>query len=352
MCRHVDIIQACLDLRDANTPSKFSIFCPLNDVDLRSWYTLMKNWPYEAKESVNVVVKNLRLFRFYIIILSNVDNNQPYQTLHIATRLTMTAVTVTNPPKNKKAQGRGRSNSLPSHVVDYLKQWLMSPEHINHPYPSESEKARIVADTGIEIKRLNNWFVNNRIRFWKPRFEAMQKQLEQQKKRKLSETKEECLSPKATSMPPPKPKVTPRRTASPSQGTKNLIQVISPTSTLLAPRFDQIQLVRQTSSISATVSDDDSDSSNESPKRARKSSEVSVCRSRKRQRKEYGDDRVIPAARALESSPRFKYNSNDVEQWKLACLGSFSSSPKFDDTSLPSLDEAVRLFGYSSVTSQ
>jgi len=264
----------------------------------------------------------------------------------------MTAVTASNPPKKKKSQGRGRSNSLPSHVVDYLKKWLMSPEHINHPYPSESEKARMVADTGIEIKRLNNWFVNNRIRFWKPRFEAMQKQLEQQKKRKLSETKEECLSPKTTSMPPPQPKVTPRTTTSPSQGTKNLIQVISPTSTLLAPRFDQIQLVRQASGISATVSDDDSDSSDESPKCARKSIESSIRRSRKRQRKEFGDDRVIPAAPALKSSPRFKYNSNDVEQWKFACLGSFSSSPKLDDTNLPSLDEAVQLFGYSSVTSQ
>eukprot|EP00536_Pseudo-nitzschia_multiseries_P008778 jgi/Psemu1/199061/e_gw1.230.59.1 len=71
--------------------------------------------------------------------------------------------------KKRKSQGRGRSNSLATHVVDYLKNWLMSPEHINHPYPSEAEKARMVADTGIDIKRLNNWFVNNRIRFWKPR---------------------------------------------------------------------------------------------------------------------------------------------------------------------------------------
>ena len=265
----------------------------------------------------------------------------------------MTAVTVSTPPKKKKSQGRGRSNSLPSHVVDYLKQWLMSPEHINHPYPSESEKARMVADTGIEIKRLNNWFVNNRIRFWKPRFEAMQKQLEQQKKRKLSEaSKEDCISPDSTSMPPPLPKVTPRKTTSPTQVPKNLIQVILPTSSFLNPRFDPAQLVRQASSHSATVSDDDSASSNESLKCVRKPSAISVYRSRKRQRKECGNDRFIAAAPALEPSPRFKYNSNDVEQWKLACLGSFSSCPKLDDTNLPSLDEAVQLFGYASVTSQ
>ena len=53
------------------------------------------------------------------------------------------------------SQGRGRNNSLSTHVVNYLKAWL--DEHINHPYPSEAEKAQMVADTGIELKRLNNW---------------------------------------------------------------------------------------------------------------------------------------------------------------------------------------------------
>lgn len=48
----------------------------------------------------------------------------------------------------------------------------MSPEHIAHPYPTEQEKAQIMADTGIELKQLTNWFVNNRKRYWKPRVEA------------------------------------------------------------------------------------------------------------------------------------------------------------------------------------
>lgn len=48
----------------------------------------------------------------------------------------------------------------------------MSPEHVAHPYPTEQEKAQIMADTGIELKQLTNWFVNNRKRYWKPRVEA------------------------------------------------------------------------------------------------------------------------------------------------------------------------------------
>ena len=252
----------------------------------------------------------------------------------------MAAVTV-SPPKKRKAQGRGRSNSLPCHVVDYLKNWLMSPEHINHPYPSESEKARMVADTGIEIKRLNNWFVNNRIRFWKPRFEAMQKELEEQKKRKQSEG---IVSPEMTSMPPPPPKVTPRRSSSPKQVlSRQIPQVIAPTSNILAPSIDVTHLMRTTSTASATVSDD-SDSDNEAPAFSRNS------RARKRQRTEVDCENQM--ANANLSEPISRFNSNDVEQWKLACSSSFSSCPKLDDSTLPSLDEAVRLFGYSSVTSR
>jgi len=48
----------------------------------------------------------------------------------------------------------------------------MSPEHVAHPYPTEQEKSQIMADTGIELKQLTNWFVNNRKRYWKPRVEA------------------------------------------------------------------------------------------------------------------------------------------------------------------------------------
>ena len=211
----------------------------------------------------------------------------------------------------------------------------------------------MVADTGIEIKRLNNWFVNNRIRFWKPRFEAMQKQLEQQKKRKLNKSEETSASPDMSSMPPPPPKVTPRRTSSPKQdATKKILQVISPSSSLLAPRLDLSILVHTASNASATVSDDDSD--NEAPRYASKSSGNSdfkktsmYRRCRKRQRTEIEIDDLIAISTTYEPSPRF--NSNDVEQWKLACSG---WCPKHNDTNLPSLDEAVQLFGYSNVTSQ
>eukprot|EP00428_Durinskia_dybowskii_P017024 CAMPEP_0170226486 /NCGR_PEP_ID=MMETSP0116_2-20130129/12954_1 /TAXON_ID=400756 /ORGANISM="Durinskia baltica, Strain CSIRO CS-38" /LENGTH=304 /DNA_ID=CAMNT_0010477211 /DNA_START=215 /DNA_END=1129 /DNA_ORIENTATION=+ len=77
-----------------------------------------------------------------------------------------------SPSRNRSGRGQRKSSSLPSETVEYLKAWMMSPEHIAHPYPTEQEKAQIMVDTGIELKQLTNWFVNNRKRYWKPRVEA------------------------------------------------------------------------------------------------------------------------------------------------------------------------------------
>ena len=73
-------------------------------------------------------------------------------------------------PGGSKSQRK--SSSLPGETVEYLKAWMMSPEHVAHPYPTEQEKVAIMEDTGIELKQLTNWFVNNRKRYWKPRVEA------------------------------------------------------------------------------------------------------------------------------------------------------------------------------------
>merc|ERR1719410_1009909 len=76
------------------------------------------------------------------------------------------------PPTEKRKEKTRRPCNLPLETVEYLKAWMMSPEHIAHPYPTEQEKVEIMKDTKIELKQLTNWFVNNRKRYWKPRVEA------------------------------------------------------------------------------------------------------------------------------------------------------------------------------------
>mmetsp|Transcript_1855 Transcript_1855/g.2930 ORF Transcript_1855/g.2930 Transcript_1855/m.2930 type:complete len:419 (-) Transcript_1855:286-1542(-) len=85
------------------------------------------------------------------------------------------------PTKSTRAASAGVSSSgihpnkkktaLSQHAVQYLKNWMLSPAHIEHPYPTEEEKVQIMKTTGIEIKQLTNWFVNNRKRYWKPKVE-------------------------------------------------------------------------------------------------------------------------------------------------------------------------------------
>ena len=211
----------------------------------------------------------------------------------------------------------------------------------------------MVADTGIEIKRLNNWFVNNRIRFWKPRFEAMQKQLEN-KKRKLSKPKENSVSSETSSVPVSK---VPTRempntlVEARQEDTKVSEDVVS------TPRLGLSHLVYTAiNNTFATVSDDDScscssSSSIDSSSKSNSKKTSMLHRCRKRQRREIENDDIITST-PVESPPRFKNTCNDVEQWKHACLNSFSAYSKLDDTNLPSLDEAVQLFGYSVVASK
>lgn len=69
----------------------------------------------------------------------------------------------------------GKKCALSPETTEYLKNWMLSPDHIDHPYPTEEEKARIMRHCGIEMKQLTNWFVNNRKRIWKPKLEELKK---------------------------------------------------------------------------------------------------------------------------------------------------------------------------------
>lgn len=82
-------------------------------------------------------------------------------------------------PKKRKTAESPKSGSdsklLSTQTIEYLRGWMMSPEHINHPYPTEEEKAKIIKDTGISEKQLIGWFSNNRKRYWKIKMEEMGK---------------------------------------------------------------------------------------------------------------------------------------------------------------------------------
>nr|CCA15629.1 conserved hypothetical protein [Albugo laibachii Nc14]CCA16311.1 conserved hypothetical protein [Albugo laibachii Nc14] len=63
---------------------------------------------------------------------------------------------------------------LPPQTVALLKGWMLSPEHIKHPYPTDADKQILLKQTGLNMKQLTNWFTNARKRIWKPMMRQQQ----------------------------------------------------------------------------------------------------------------------------------------------------------------------------------
>ncbi|CAL0322530.1 unnamed protein product [Lupinus luteus] len=61
----------------------------------------------------------------------------------------------------KKKKGK-----LPKDARQKLLNWWEL--HYKWPYPSESEKVALSESTGLDQKQINNWFINQRKRHWKP----------------------------------------------------------------------------------------------------------------------------------------------------------------------------------------
>ncbi|XP_047948410.1 homeobox protein knotted-1-like LET12 [Salvia hispanica] len=57
-----------------------------------------------------------------------------------------------------------RAGKLPGDTTSVLKAWWQS--HAKWPYPTEEDKARLVQETGLQLKQINNWFINQRKRNW------------------------------------------------------------------------------------------------------------------------------------------------------------------------------------------
>ncbi|KAF3439471.1 hypothetical protein FNV43_RR17749 [Rhamnella rubrinervis] len=60
---------------------------------------------------------------------------------------------------------------LPEPAVSVLRAWLF--EHFLHPYPKDSEKVLLAKQTGLTRSQVSNWFINARVRLWKPMVEEM-----------------------------------------------------------------------------------------------------------------------------------------------------------------------------------
>ncbi|KAJ3668915.1 hypothetical protein LUZ60_010865 [Juncus effusus] len=60
---------------------------------------------------------------------------------------------------------------LPERAVSVLRAWLF--EHFLHPYPTDTDKQMLSKQTGLTRNQVSNWFINARVRLWKPMVEEI-----------------------------------------------------------------------------------------------------------------------------------------------------------------------------------
>ncbi|KAL8254386.1 hypothetical protein R6Q59_032607 [Mikania micrantha] len=60
---------------------------------------------------------------------------------------------------------------LPEKSVSVLRAWMF--QNFLHPYPKDAEKQLLAVKSGLTRSQVSNWFINARVRLWKPMIEEM-----------------------------------------------------------------------------------------------------------------------------------------------------------------------------------
>uniref|UniRef100_A0A7C8ZYL6 Homeobox domain-containing protein n=2 Tax=Opuntia streptacantha TaxID=393608 RepID=A0A7C8ZYL6_OPUST len=68
---------------------------------------------------------------------------------------------------------------LPERSVSVLRAWMF--DNFLHPYPKDSEKHLLAIQSGLTRSQVSNWFINARVRLWKPLVEEMSAELNRRK---------------------------------------------------------------------------------------------------------------------------------------------------------------------------
>ncbi|XP_042060557.1 homeobox protein ATH1-like isoform X1 [Salvia splendens] len=77
---------------------------------------------------------------------------------------------------------------LPETSVSVLRTWMF--QNFLHPYPKDSEKHLLALKSGLTRNQVSNWFINARVRLWKPMIEEMCAEMNRRKGREEDEEME------------------------------------------------------------------------------------------------------------------------------------------------------------------
>ncbi|KAJ4959118.1 hypothetical protein NE237_026229 [Protea cynaroides] len=68
---------------------------------------------------------------------------------------------------------------LPERSVSVLRAWMF--QNFLHPYPKDAEKHLLAIKSGLTRSQVSNWFINARVRLWKPMIEEMYSEMNKTK---------------------------------------------------------------------------------------------------------------------------------------------------------------------------
>ncbi|XP_062019286.1 homeobox protein ATH1 [Rosa rugosa] len=83
--------------------------------------------------------------------------------------------------KKKEHQIWRPQRGLPEKSVSVLRAWMF--QNFLHPYPKDAEKHLLAVKSGLTRSQVSNWFINARVRLWKPMIEEMYADMNRRKAR-------------------------------------------------------------------------------------------------------------------------------------------------------------------------
>ncbi|XP_033509608.1 homeobox protein ATH1 [Nicotiana tomentosiformis] len=81
--------------------------------------------------------------------------------------------------KRKDHQLWRPQRGLPERSVSVLRAWMF--QNFLHPYPKDAEKQLLAVKSGLTRSQVSNWFINARVRLWKPMIEEMYAEMNRRK---------------------------------------------------------------------------------------------------------------------------------------------------------------------------
>ncbi|XP_061374983.1 homeobox protein ATH1-like [Gastrolobium bilobum] len=92
--------------------------------------------------------------------------------------------------KRKDHQLWRPQRGLPERSVSVLRAWMF--QNFLHPYPKDAEKHLLAVKSGLTRSQVSNWFINARVRLWKPMIEEMYTEMNKRRACRNGEGMESC----------------------------------------------------------------------------------------------------------------------------------------------------------------